>query len=206
MTGASRTPSRRAGPCCRSPASGRSTGSRATSHAAALRARAGAARVCRLSPLGVRERRARPRAASGGPVPRGRGRTDARPVEVRRVRRARRASDDRAYARLPRSLPGPALQARRATELDGRDRHGARIELGCVDSIDLKGQYSRHGRRQPARPGALPAGDRGIPRCMDRGPRAHARDEGAPRAARRPRHLGRDDPLVADIEALPWPP
>ena len=54
------------------------TFSRAPRDAAALRPRARAARLPRLPPLGLRERRARPRAAPGGALARGRGRQDGR--------------------------------------------------------------------------------------------------------------------------------
>ena len=86
---------------------------RAPRHAAALRARARAARVPRLPPLGVRERRARPRAAPGGHLARRRGRPRAATGRVRRLDGARLATLDGAIRRVASPLPGPPLQARR---------------------------------------------------------------------------------------------
>ena len=68
-------------------------------------------------------------------------------------------------------------------------------ELGAVESVDLKGQYSGTIVDQPPDPRALPPRRGGLPRGVHRGPGADRGDRRDPRAAPRPDHLGRDHPL-----------
>ena len=59
-----------------------------------------------------------------------------------------------------------------------------------------EGRVPRHGRRQPADPELYRARRGGVPGRVDRGSRADAGDRRGARAASRPDHLGRADPLV----------
>src|SRR5262249_34909081 len=94
---------------------------------AALRRGARTARLLRLPPLGLRERRARPRAPAGGPLAGRRDRARAAGRLVCRLRWARRTALDGAVPRVARPLPGPSLQARREPELErGADRAARR--------------------------------------------------------------------------------
>ena len=132
---------------------------------------------------------ARPRAAAGRPLARRGARTRGAAADVRLV-------DPRHLARrLARALPRAALQARPDAGVDGRagrDARGARQRRRRRP----EGPVPRHGRRQPGRPGALPARRRRLPGRVDRGPGADAGDRRRARAAPRPHHVGRADPLV----------
>ena len=58
-----------------------------------------------------------------------------------------------------------------------------------------QGPVQGHPGRRRHRSGALPQADRGVPGSLARGPRRQRRDQADPRPRRRPRHLGRADPL-----------
>ena len=131
--------------------------------AAALRAGARAARVPRLSPVGVRERRARPRAPAGRDLARRGSRPPRAAGRVRRLDGARGVAVDRARALLARALPRPPLQARREPGVDGRARGRARgHRRGRLDR--LQGPVPRHRGRHTLRTrrstGASPKGCR----------------------------------------------
>ena len=147
------------------------------------------ARIPRLPALGVRERRARPRAPSGRTLARRRRRAEGATRDVRRLGRARRTADDRPPPCVPRPLPHAAVQARRSSGLDRRRL--CRAPRAGMRRLDRpQGPVHRDGRRQPARSGAVPAGRRRVPRRLDRGPGADGRDDPDPRAARRADHVG----------------
>ena len=172
-----RTRSRRAAPCFRSPARGRVDSSRGTSRHCRSSTRSPSGTPTSTTGAGPsRARRstspcARRRLSLGDAVGR-----HAATGDLRRLGWARRRLPSTAAApRVPRPLPHPPLQARRAPRLDGRDlRRAAGARLRRLDRP--QGPVHRHGRRQPARPRALPPRARGVPRCVARGSRAHARD------------------------------
>ena len=70
-----------------------------------------------------------------------------------------------------------------------------------------EGRVPRHGRRQPGRPGAVPAGDRGFPDALDRGSRPSPPETDAVLEPHRDR-ITWDAPIHswADVEALPFAP
>ena len=120
---------------------------------------------------------------------------EPRPGDVRRVRRAS-ATHPRLRGSAPSSTSTPRSASSSTPDRTGRTGSSTSCDgSGASTRVDLKGAVQRDGRRQPARPGALPPGARGVPGGVDRGPGADPRDDPAPRAARRPRHLGRRDPL-----------
>ena len=97
--------------------------------------------------------------------------------------------------RLARALPRPPLQARPDARVDGRADRRARGPRQRRRGRP-QGPVQGHGRRQPGRPRSLPARRRGLPGRVDRGPDADAGDRRGARAAPRPDHVGRADPLV----------
>ena len=114
-----------------------------------------------IPPLGVRERRARPRAAPGRPLARGRGRPRPAAADVRRLARAGHRGVARASTRRCASSSTP-----RTT---GRTRSSpSSLATGAVDIVDLKGHYRGTSSTRP-RPRALPACRRGVSRGVDRG-------------------------------------
>ncbi len=95
-----------------------------------------------------------------------------------------------------RLYPRCGSSSTRPTEWD--DALAARVGgLAGVDVVDLKGQYRGHPGRQRADGAPVPARGRGVPRGVDRGPEPGGRRGrgGRARAAPRPDHLGRADPL-----------
>ena len=133
--------------------------------------RAGARGLAALPPLGFRERGARPGAAPGGAA-RSRealGR-EPRPVTfVVSLRLGNPPTIEPVRKRLERyptlrfKLDPTQRVDRRADRGAGRD---GRSRLGR-----LQGPLQGHRRRPAARPRPLPAGDRGVPGGVDRGPR-----------------------------------
>ena len=174
--------------------------------ARALRSRARPARLPRLPPLGVRERRARPRAAPGGPVARRRGRQGGAAADVRRLDAARRAGDDRAPARLARALPEPAVQARRDGRLDGgADRRARGRPARSTRSTSRASTAERRSTRCPI-PALYERVVDGLPDAWLEDPALTPETE----AVLEPHHerVTWDAVIhsVADIEALRWPP
>ena len=175
--------------------------------AAALRARAGAARVRRLPPLGLRERRARPRAPAGGPLarrrPSGASRDPSRSSPP--AGSATRRSTD-AAPRLPRAST-PRCASSSTHDPTGRTTIFAELqELGCVDSVDLKGQYRGTVVDNPPDPELYR-------RVIEAFPDAWLEDPALTPETRRCSSPVADrvtwDAVihsVADIEALRWPP
>ena len=109
---------------------------------------------------------------------------------------AREPPTPRAGAPAARARPGPALQAGCDQLLDRRaDRRAGRDRSRRLDR--LQGLLPGHDRRPAGRPAAVPAGRRGVPRCLARGPRpvVSVYGGGARRGAR-PDHLGCADHLV----------
>ena len=171
------------------------TFSRAPGHAVALRAGARAARVPRLPALGIRERRARPRAPPGGSLTRRRGAARGATGRVRRLDGTGLSSLDRALRRVDSPLSGPCASSSTRTP-SGRDELIAELAAtGAVDSVDLKGQYRGTVVDAPADAGAVPARRRGATRRVARGSGADTGDGGSARAAPRPGDLGRDHPF-----------
>ncbi len=100
---------------------------------------------------------------------------------------------DTLRAKLDR-YPDPALQARPDQRLDRRaDRRAGRDRRRRL--ARPQGLLQGHRRRRRDRPRALRQADRGLPRCLARGPRRQRGDPADPRAGPRPPHLGRADPL-----------
>ena len=136
--------------------------------------------------------RARPRAAPGTASSlRGGARARAAAGDVRRCRAGsatrRRPTIARGWLELYPTLrfkldPTPSWDDGLVAEL---------AETGAVDDARPEGRLPRHGRRQPARPGALRARRRGLPGRVDRGSRPDPGDGRRARALPRPRDLGR---------------
>ena len=77
----------------------------------------------------------------------------------------------------------------------GTTRRSTRLaELGVVDTADFKGVY-RGDFGQPPNPDALPTDRRSVPERMARGSWSRRATDEVLRPHRRPRHLGRADPL-----------
>ena len=152
--------------------------------------RAAAARLPRLPPLGVRVGRARP-GAEAGRSSRPARRSAASTADVTFVSSTRATELDDWLALYPdlrfKLDPTPEWTDELIATLAGR---------GNVDVVDLKGAVQGDGRRQPRRRRALPACRGGLPERVDRGPGPDARDRRRARAAPRPDHVGRADPLV----------
>ena len=163
--------------------------------------RAGAARLPRLPPLGVRVGRARPGAAAGAASRLGEalGR-EYRDVTFVSSTRATALDDWLAlYPDLRFKLdPTPEWTDERARDARGpRQRRRRRPE----------GPVQGHGRRQPGRPRALPARRRGLPGRVDRGSRRSTPETDAVLEPHRDR-ITWDAPIHswADVEALPFAP
>ena len=160
--------------------------------APALRPRARAARVPRLSPLGLRERRARPGAAAGGTLARRRRRQDAASRSRSSSRRGS-ASRRRPTACAPGSASTRRLRFKLDATADWTDELIAELAATRLRStpIDFKGQYT--GTSVDTAPDAelYRRGDRRASRGVARGSRPHPGDGRGARAAPRPRHLGR---------------
>ena len=156
----------------------------------------GRARDARPAPaLGLRERRARPRAAPGGT------RASPRSSAASRARSAFVVSPglgdpptSRVVLRWLELDAEPPLQARPRRRLDRPADRRRSPTTGAVVTADYKAYYRDRGR-PAARPRALPARGRGLSRRLPRGPGADRRDRRRARAAPRARHLGRADPL-----------
>ena len=172
--------------------------SRATS-ASSTSSRPASPQQCRLPPLpplGDRERGARPRAAPGRPLARRRARARAAPGRASSSRcgsATRRASSrwrDRleVYPWLRFKLDGtPDWPGELIEQL---------VETGAIASIDFKGAYKGTPVDVDTDPALLPPHRRGAPGRLARGPRPHRpRGRRRARAAPRPHHLGRADPL-----------
>ena len=112
----------------------------------------------------------------------------------------RRLDARRERAALARALSRASLQARPGHRLDGRDRDIARCDRPGRDR-GLQGDLPRRVRRA-AGSLALRPHRRRLPRRLDRGSRAHARNLGDPRRAPRPHHVGRGIHEWTDVEAL----
>ena len=96
-------------------------------------------------------------------------RTRAAPGHVRGVAAARRAADDRAGRAGARSLPDLRFKLDPDERLERRaDRRAGRDGRGRLGR--LQGLLQGHRRRPAARPGSLPARDRGVSRRVARGP------------------------------------
>ena len=177
--------------CCRSPASRRSTSF--------------SARLDELgidddyTRLGVRERRARPRAAPGWP-----SLAEAVGREPRPLTFVVSTRGD--IRRLARALPRPCASSSTRDD-DWTDEVVAELAAtGAVDIVDLKGHYRGDvGRRRPDAD-ALPPRRRGFPRRVDRGRLARRRHAAGAGAAPRPADLGRADPLGRRRRGAPFPP
>ena len=203
----STTPSSSAARSSRSPATWTlDSFSAAPREHAAVRARARAPRVPRLPPLGLRERRARPRAAPGGQSLGEAVGRELRPLTfVVSMRSASRRRLDRLRGWLELY---PSLRFKLDATSDWTDELVAELAaLGCVDSIDFKGHYRGTVVDQGARSGALPARRRGPSRRLARGPGAR-RTSTMPILEPRREQVTWDAIIhsVEDIEALPWPP
>src|SRR3954452_10826819 len=144
-------------------------------------------------PLGVRERRARPRAPPGRYESRRRGRARGAADLVRDLARPRRHAERAHSPALAGARAEPPLQARPGRGLERRADRRARGHRRRRDGR-LQGVLQRR-RRAPARPCPVSARRRGLPRRLSRGPRALARDRRGARTFPRPRHLGRAHPL-----------
>ena len=156
------------------------------------RRRAGARRVAQLPPLGLRERRARPRAPPGREAARRRARPRGRAGHVRLLDPHRRAARPRPRPAPAGDVPGHALQARPHEGLGRAARRAARRARRRRHRRP-EGRLPRHGRGQPGRSGALPARRRGLPATHgSRTPTCDARRRRGARAAPRPGHVGRD--------------
>ncbi len=137
--------------------------------------------LAQLPPLGVRERRPRPRAAAGGGLARRRPRPAAAPGHLRRLDPSRRRR--RAAAGLPRAHARPAVQARPDRRVvAGADRR-ARRDGGGRD-VRHEGHLRRRALRRAQRSAHLRAHRCPLPRRVDRGPQA---DPAPPRGAARRR-------------------
>ena len=188
------------------PASGRSTRSRSISERCAVRPRARAARLPRLSALGLRERRARPRAPSGGPIARRRRRTLAEPLTfVVSMRLGEPATTDRLHAWLE-LYPGLRFKLDATARLVGRADRRARGHGGGRLGR-LQGPVPRHERRHgPRCRRSTAVSSTGLPDAWLEDP------------ALTPETVAVLEPhsdrvtwdavihSVADIEALRWPP
>ena len=164
------------------------TFSRHLDDAAPLRRGAGAARVRRLPALGVRERGARPRAAAGRSLARGRRRPRASARDVRRIGWARRPAVDDAPPRLSRRSTPRSASSSTHGRTGGTTIFAELQELGCVDSIDLKGQYTGTVVDNPPDPELYRRGDRAA------SPR---RGSKTPRSRRRPRRCSSRTPTAS---------
>ena len=205
--GRARPASRRAGPVL--PLAGSwtiETFSRHLDDAAALRPRAGAARVSRLPPLGLRERRARSRA------PPGRSARSARPSDataepltfVVSMRLGEPATTDRLRAWLELY---PGLRFKLDATPDWSDELIAELAAtGAVDSVDFKGQYRGTVVDTVTRRRPLPARRRRAPGGVARGSRADPETEAVLEPHRDRVTWDAVIHSVADIEALRWPP
>ena len=69
------------------------------------------------------------------------------------------------------------------------------VATGAVDSRRPQGPLQGHAGRRRHRPRAVPQAGRGVPGRLARGPGPQRRDAAGARAAPRPHHLGRADPL-----------
>ena len=204
-TAACRRPSRHAVRSCLSRGSGRWTASRATSGRSRCSPRRPIATTTRTTAAGhSRAQRSISRSVRRD----GRSATssDATPGRhVRRLRGPRRPAFHRPAPLVPGGPPHAALQARRHART-GRPASSTSSASSAASTRSTSRGSTGDGRRQPARPGPVPPRARGVPRCLDRGSRAHRRD-----AALLEPHADRvtwDAPIhaVADIEALRWPP
>ncbi|CAA9493076.1 MAG: hypothetical protein AVDCRST_MAG38-2759, partial [uncultured Solirubrobacteraceae bacterium] len=159
------------------------------------RRRAGLPGLSQLSPLGVRERGARSRAAPGGKAPARAARPPAAAADLRRVAAPRRAGLLRARRPPAGGLSRHPLQARRRAALErgadrapGRERGGRRHRL--------QGRLQGDGGRRRDRRRALRARGRGHARRLPRGPGPRPRRRAwRPGPVRGPHHLGRSHPL-----------
>ena len=139
---------------------------------------------------------------AGTPLHAGAG-ARAAAADVRRLAAPRRAADARADLEPAGPLPDAALQARRHHLVDARaDRGAGRDRRGGLDR--LQGAVPRHHRRPGARPGAVSARRRGLPRRVAGGPRPRHRRHRRALAGEHDR-ITWDAPIhsIADIEALP---
>ena len=208
--GGPRRPARGAARCCRSPARTRSRASRATSTGstcspsppAALRG------LPQLPPLGLRERRARPRAAPGRPLARRRARAHAAAGHLRRLAAARRAAEPRPGAGAPGARPGACASSstpRRA----GTTRCSSASPRPGPSRRRLQGRLQGHAGRRPAPTPALYRA-RGAARFPAPGWRTPTSTRPTPPRCS-PRYRDRvtwDAPIhsVAECEALPFAP
>ena len=170
-----------------------------------VRARHG--RLPRLPPLGLRERRARPRPAAGGPLAGG-GASGASRSRVRFVvsLRIEKPPAPDPVPLLPRALPGAPLQARPDERAGTRRSSPTLGATGAVDTVDLKGAYKGTPVDQAGDPRALPAGREGFPAAWIEDPDLN--DETDPVLEPHRDRITWDAPIhsVADIEGLPFPP
>ncbi len=159
-----------------------------------------------LAQLGVRVRRARPRAQPGGPsrCTRPSAASRARCASSTRSGSASRRPSTRSARRLERPSR-PALQARRHARLvAGADRRGGRHRRRR--DRRLQGPLRPRDRRAARAAGHVRARDRGVP---GRAARGRARPARGHRAARgRGDRISYDSPIygVADLDTTPLPP
>ena len=144
----------------------------------------------------LRDGGARPRAAPGRPLAARGARARAAARDVRRLAAARRAADARAAAQRGWSATRRCASSstRRARWNDAADRRAA-SPPGAVDSVDFKGLYTGTVVDQPPDPVLYRRVVEAFPDAWIEDPDADARDRRGARAAPRPDHLGRADPL-----------
>ena len=158
--------------------------------AGALRAPARARRVRRLSPLGVRERRARPRAPPERADARTGRRSRAPPAHASSCRcaSASRRRCDRVQGWLELY---PTLRFKLDATSDWTDELVARAARARLRRLRrLQGPLHGDDRRPGRRPGALPARHRRPPGHLARGPEDRRRHAADPRGGRRRRSRG----------------